>query len=445
MRIIIAGDGDTGTHLARMLSVEDQDIVLMGTDRERLATLDAESNFITYEGGPVSVGNLRKCGIGEADLFVAVTPDENVNLLACEMAKGCGARRCVARVDNPELVADEAQAILKRCGVDMTLYPERLAAEEIARSIEHNWLSDWIEIRRGELIVAGVRMHSSGLLCGLRLSEIPNQPRRFHVAAIKRGSDVVIPRGDDRLSDGDIVYFSIQPDNLDHLPMLCGQTPTNVRRIMITGAGHVTENFLEISGSRYSVTVVDPDKGRCMAIASRFPKVTVVNARANDVAVLKEEGIDSCDMLLALTGSSETNIVSCMVAREHGVGKTLARVEELQYIPEAKSLAIDKIINKKLINSGKVLSVMLDSRMVTTQCMSIDNAEVTAIVATEGSRIVSRPISELSLPREITIAGLIRGGDGMLVGGSTLVEPGDHVVIFCVSGALGKVERLFRP
>ena len=226
--------------------------------------------------------------------------------------------------------------------------------------------------------------------------------------------------------------------------MLCGQVPADVRRIMITGAGRVTENFLEIAGGLYTVTVIDPDKERCRVIASRFPKVTVVNARANDVAVLKEEGIDDCDMLLALTGSSETNIVSCMVAREHGVGKTLARVEELQYIPEAKSLSIDKIINKKLINSGEVLSVILDSRMVATQCMSIDNAEVTAIVATEGSRIVSRPISELSLPREITIAGVIRGSEGLLVGGSTLVMPGDHVVIFCVSGALGRVERLFR-
>lgn len=444
MRIIIAGDGDTGTHLARMLSVEDQDIVLMGTDRERLASLDAESNFITYEGVAVSANNLKRCNVDGADLFVAVTPDENVNILACEIAKGCGARRCVARVDNPELVSDDVQRILKRCGVDLTIYPERLAAEEIARSIKHNWLSDWIEIRHGELIVAGVRMHSSGLLCGLKLSEIPNDPRLFHVAAIKRGSEVMIPRGDDRLYEGDIVYFSLQPENIDHLPMLCGQVPADVRRIMITGAGRVTENFLEIAGGLYTVTVIDPDKERCRVIASRFPKVTVVNARANDVAVLKEEGIDDCDMLLALTGSSETNIVSCMVAREHGVGKTLARVEELQYIPEAKSLSIDKIINKKLINSGEVLSVMLDSRMVATQCMSIDNAEVTAIVATEGSRIVSRPISELSLPREITIAGVIRGNEGLLVGGSTLVMPGDHVVIFCVSGALGKVERLFR-
>lgn len=444
MKIVIAGDGETGTHLAQMLSVENQDIVLMGTDREHLSELDAVSNFITFEGNPMSRSNLMQCGVDRADLFVAVTPDETVNIIACQLAKDCGARKCVARVDNPEFATKEVEGMFRCNGIDRMIFPEKLAAIEIAQFIVHNWVSEWFQLHNGELLVVGVRMEMAGLLCGKYLREVPNNPRLFHVSAIKRGSEIIIPRGDDCLKDGDTIYFSVLPENADSLPLLCGKTVAQVRRIMISGAGRVTENLLELISSGYDITVIDPDRERCRVIASRFPKVVVVNSPVNDVITLKEEGIDSCDAFLALTGSSETNIVSCMVAREHGVVKTLARIEELQYVPEAESLSIDKIINKKLLNAGRILNALLDANVVTTQCMSLDKAEVTGMIAHEGAKIVSRPIFELSLPRELTVGGLIRGGEGMLVEGRTHVRPGDQVVVFFVSGALSKVEKLFR-
>lgn len=444
MRIIIAGEGETGTHLANMLSVENQDIVLMGVDGERLSALDAVSNFITFEGSPMSRRNLLQCGADSADLFVAVTPDETVNVIACELAKDCGTRKCVARVDNPEFAEGRVSEMLRSHGIDVTIFPEKLAAIDISRFIAHNWVSEWSQFHHGELYVVGVRMEPSGLLCGKVLRDVAGSPRKFHVSAIKRGNDIIIPGGDDRLLDGDTIYFSVLPQNIDCLPALCGKRVTKVSRIMITGAGRVTENLLELLGQKYDITVIDPDKERCRVIASRFPGTVVVNATANDVATLKDEGISGCDIFLALTGSSERNIVSCMVAREHGVTKTLARIEELQYIPEAESLSIDKIINKKLLNAGRILNVLLDSNMATTQCLSLDKAEVTGMIAPVGSRIVSRPICELSLPRDLTIGGLIRDGVGQLVEGRTHIQPGDYVVLFCISGALGKVEKLFR-
>ena len=444
MKIIIAGDGETGTHIAQMLSVENQDIVLMGSHREHLAELEATGNFITFEGSPMSRAALLRCGADRADLFVAVTPDETVNLLACEIAKDCGTRRCVARVDNPEFASGEVDAMLRRCGVDRTIYPEKLAAQEIAQFIGHNWVSEWSAFHGGELIVAGVRMEHGGTMCGHPLRDVPDNPRFYHVSAIKRGDSIIIPRGDDILLEGDTIYFSVLPADIDLLTEVCGKQPVPVRRIMITGAGRVTENLLGMLGTRHDITVIDPDRGRCEAIASRFPKVVTVNAAANDVSTMRDEGIDNCDMFLALTGSSETNIVSCMVAREHGVPKTVARIEELQYVPEAESLSIDKIVNKKLLNAGRILNVLLDSNVATTQCLSLDKAEVTGMIAPEGARIVSECISALGLPRELTVAGLIRGGRGMLAEGHTVVRPGDQVVVLFTSGALSKVERLFR-
>lgn len=441
MRIIIAGDGETGVHIAQMLSVESQDVVLIGYNHDRLSELDTVSNFITFEGNPLSRSSLMQCGADKADLFVAVTPEETVNIVCCQIAKDCGARRCVARVDMPEFDQEKCSRLFERTGIDLTIHPEKLAALEIRQFIDCNWASERFGIRGNTLNILGVRMRSGGAMCGKELKEVPNNPRLFHVVAIKRGERLIIPRGDNRLMEGDTIYFSVLPEYMKLIPSLCGWKEIDIRHIMISGGGRVTENVLDLISRRYDITVVEPDKDRCIAIAARFPEVVTVNAKVNDISALKEEGLEKCDMFLALTGSSETNIVSCMVAREHGVKRTLARIEELQYVPEAESLLIDKIINKKLINSGKILSMLIDSSRSSTQCMSLGHSEIAEIEVGEGSRITSGNIAGLSLPRELTLGGIIREGRGMLVEGSTRILPGDHAVVFYMPGALTKVKK----
>lgn len=443
MKVIIAGDGETGTHLARMLSVENQDVLLMGRDPERLRELEAKYNFMTFLGSANSPSALEECGVGEADLYVAVTPDENLNLISCQLAKWAGAARCVARVDNPEYAMGASSEALRRLGVDQTIYPEMLAADAILQFISHNWTNDWYHLNKGELLLVGVRVGRGNGMAGKYLRDFGLRPRFFHVAAIKRGEDVIIPRGDDMVCEGDTLYISTLPQYAARLHDLCGKSSIRPRKIMITGAGRVTENLLRRLDTDISVTVVDPDRTRCREIAYKFPRVIVVNARSNDVAVLREEGLDECDMLLALTGSSETNLVSCMVARQHGVKKTLARLEEFQYLQEAESLEIDKVVNKKQLNAGIIMNELLDSNMATTQCVATDSAEVSMIRAKEGSRIVSAAISDLRLPPEVTIAGLVRDGRGELVEGDTRICAGDRVVLFFLTGSLAKVKRLF--
>ncbi len=444
MKIIIAGDGDTGTHLANTLSIENQDIVLIGTDRSRLSELEASCNFITYSGNAVSASDLKCCGISDTDLFVAVTKDENINIVSAQIAKSCGAGRCVARIDNPEFLGSPSKEILCNSGIDMLIYPERLAADEIVDFINHNWVRDWFDVHQGELIVAGVKIGSGSSLIGKKLRDAVSVPRFFHVSALKRTDDIMIPRGDTEIMTGDILYFSVLPENVSDLCDICGARQNRIDKIIITGGGRITENLLSYICSGYDITVIDSDPERCCYIASRFPKITVVNTKANDVATLRDEGIGHCDMFLALTGSSEKNIVSCMVAREHGVERTLARIEDLQYIPEAESLCIDKIINKKLLNVSKILNTLVETDFDEAQCMLLDHAEIIKLTAHTGSRIVSRPISQLSLPHDITIGGLIRNGKGLLAEGCTQIEPGDHVLVFCQIGSLPKVERLFR-
>lgn len=443
MKIVIAGDGQTATHLAHMLSVENQDIVMIGSDQEKLAELDASGNFITVQGDPTSLESLMHCGVDEADLFVAVTPDESVNILSAQIAKECGSHKCVARVDSLDLAEGIVPGMLRRNGVDLTIYPEREVAKDIVRFINHNWVETWLTLHHGELLVVGVHMTGSGTLCGKRLMDIPDNPRKFHVSAVSRNDRIIIPRGSDILEAGDTVYFSLLPENIDSLIPLCGCRKIEVRRIMITGAGRITENLLSAIKDRYDITVIEASHARCKELKTLYPEVVVVNARSNDVEAMNEEGIDKCDLFLALTGSSEANIVACMVAREHEVKKTVARIEQLQYIPEAKALQIDKIVNKKLINAGRILNVLLDSNMSVSQCFALSKADVTSIRASEHSSVCGVALRDLKLPKGITIGGLIRDNKGMLADGNTVIEPGDLVVVFCLSGMISKVEKLF--
>lgn len=444
MRIVIAGDGDTGTHLANTLSVENQDVVLLGNNSAHLAELENACNLITYAGSAVSVRDLISCGVQDSGLFVAVTADENANLVAAQLAKRCGAKRCVARVDNPEFLKSPSRELFRDNGVDLLIYPERLAADEIITFIHHNWVRDWFDVHAGELIVVGVRIHRDSMLTGKKLKDAVTGPRFFHVCALKRGDEIMIPRGDTEISAGDILYFTVLLGDTGRLCSVCGGRQHKIRKIMITGGGRITENLLSSISQDYEITVIESDRERCRYIASRFPQVVVVNTGASDVATLKDEGIGGYDMFLALTGSSEKNIVSCMVAREHGVSRTVARIEDLQYIPEAESLSISKIINKKLLNISNIINSLIRSDVDETKCMLLDSAEIIKLKACEGSKIVARPIFQLTLPHGITIGGLIRDGKGMLVEGRTQIMPGDQVIVFCYNGSLSKVERLFR-
>lgn len=444
MKIVIAGDGDTGTHLANTLSIENQDVVLMGSDESHLAEIENACNLITYTGSAVSVADLMNCGVSEAALFVAVTNDENENLISSQLAKCCGAKKCVARVDNPEFLKSPALELFKANGVDVLIYPERLAADEIIGFIHHNWVRDWFDVHQGEFIVVGVKISCNSWLMGKQLKDAVKGPRFFHVCALKRGDDIMIPRGDTEILPGDILYFTVLYGDIDRLCSICGCRQYKVRRIIVTGGGRITENLLSSIYHEYDITVIESDSERCQYIASRYPDVVVINTKANDVTTLKDEGIGRYDMFLALTGSSEKNIVSCMVAREHGVKRTVARIEDLQYIPEAESLSIDKIINKKLLNVSNTINSLIGNDFDETKCMLLDHAEIIRLTAHDGSKIVSKPIFQLTLPKEITIGGLIRDGKGMLVEGHTQIEPGDQVIVFCHIGALPKVEKLFR-
>ena len=440
MKIIIAGSGQTAVHLARILSVEGQDVVLIDRDDAALARLEAEYNFLTMTGEPIDMELQRRADVGEAGIFVAVTPSESHNIIAAQMARSLGARCTVARIDSPFL--KESLPFLQSTGVDLCIYPERLIAQEAARFIKHNAMHEWLPLVGGEVLVTATTLHESSSLCGIPLRQAAGPDRRFHIVAVRRGERLIIPRGDDVLHAGDHIFFAVLPQDADSVAKICGAVMVKPRRIMITGAGRVTENLLKMIQGECRATVIDPDADRCRSLAARFPDVAVVCARASDLPVLQEEGIARCDIFMALTGSSEANIVACMVAHQCGVPKTLARIEQLEYMAEADSLNIDKIINKKLINAGAIMQLLLDADPGGAQCFSLDYAEVVSMRVGEGSVLTGTPLSRLRLPQGVTVAAVITPDGASVAGGNTVINGGDRVVFFCTAGSLSRLRKL---
>lgn len=443
MKILIAGSGDTGTHLATMLSYENQDVVLMSADKKYLETLDSVHNIMVSVGDPTSPRDLIRAGVGTSDLFVAVTPWQTTNLTACQLAHVLGAGRCVARVENPEYFTPDILANFRQGGIASIVFPEMLVASEISLFIEHNWAIHWSGFGNGKLLLIGAKIPADAPIASCRLNAFANKQRNFHVAVIRRGRRIIIPGGDDSIQPNDIGYFIVRPDDVPSLADITGQHEVRIRNIMIAGGGKITGLLCGSLAPKYNLTVIDPDPERCERIAETVTGVSVINAPTTDLHAMKEEQLSSMDLFIALDDNSANNIVACMVAKENNVKRTVAQIEDLQYIPEAQNLNISQVVNKKLITSSHILRDILGARIHVDNTFSLNDAEVVEVEVHSDNGIIDRPVRSLRLPKELTLGGLIRADEGVLIDGDTIIRPGDRLIVFFLPGALLKVERLF--
>ena len=440
MKIVIAGAGEVGSHLARLLSNEEQDIYVIDKDKRRLAILDAQ-NLYVVNGKPTSFQSMKQVGMKDCDLFIAVTPYETDNVVACSIAKSLGAHKTVARIDNYEFYNPENREYFASFGVDDLIYPENLAAEEMLMALKHTWVRNWFELFNGELIVVGVKLRGNSDLVNKSLIE-SSSAQFMHICAIKRKHDILIPRGNAIVLEDDIVYIATKREYLDQVIAKCGKRKKVINKVLIMGGSRIAKRLVRMSEGRYKFKIIEIDPVRSKEIRETLDcKVVCGDGRDNDL--LQEENLETYDAFVALTDSSETNILACLSAKEHGVKKTIAEVENLQFISEAETLNIGTIINKKLLASSTIFQTLLDSDESNAKCLALNDAEVTEMVVKEGSKVSAAPVKDLKLPQEMTLAGLVRDGVGYLVQGSTHLQPGDHVVVFSLSGMIHKVEKWF--
>lgn len=443
MKIIIAGAGEVGTHLAKMLSSEDQDIMVIDKDAAKLEILDANYNLMTHKGSPISFDAQRESGVVGCDLFIAVTPSETENILACQIAKKLGAGRTVARIDNYEYLREKNRGFFDDRGVDFLIYPELLAAHEIMTALERSWARHWFELHDGQLILIGVKIRDNAPLTGKKLRDMTGSIHNVHVAAIKRNHETIIPRGDDDIEAGDIIYFTTTKDHVKDIREMCGKKDSVIRRVLVMGGSRIAMRFANLAVDKFKIKVIEIDRQRCDKVAEKCENVRVVYGDARDIDTLRDQGIQDFDAFVALTDSSEANILTCLSAKELGVEKTIAEVEDIQFISQAENLNIGTIINKKLIASSKIFQILLDADTDTAKCLALADAEVAELEVHKGAKVVDTPVYKLKLPRDITFAGMIRDGRGMLISGQTELQPGDHVLVFTLGGAIHKLDKLF--
>lgn len=451
MNIVIAGAGAVGTHLAYLLSREKHNIILIDQDPDRLEEPSSRLDIMTINVSATSIAGLRAAQAGSADLVIAVTSDESRNLAICMLAHNMGAKKTVARIDNAEYLDSKYKRFFLEMGIDSLIYPEHLAAYEISNSLNMSWVRQSWEFHGGALELIGVKVRSNAKILNQKLRDMGTESLPFHVVAIKRKEVMLIPRGDDMMLDGDIVYFMTDKKSLPQIRALCGkENYTDVRNVIIIGGGRIAVQSARLIPAEMKVKIVEIDEERCKRLTAEVdPRVMIINGDGRDMNLLLDEDIKSTQAFIALTGNTETNILACLAAKRMGVRKTVAKIENLDYVSMAESLDIGTIVNCKTIAAGHIYHMMLDADVSNLKCLTVSTADVVEFVAKEGSLATKRVIKDLALPKGATIGGLVRmnangNPEGILVGGSTQVMAGDSVVVFCVDMDVKKLEKYFR-
>ena len=446
MKIIICGAYGIGTHLAKMLSRNHEDITLIDEDDERLAQIGSDFDLLTAQASPSSIKALREAGTEHADLFIAVTPEESLNITSCVLAKALGAKKTVAKISNSEYTAPELQDFFTGLGVSSLIYPEKLAAVDIINGLKMSWVRQRWDVHNGALVMLAIKLRETCEILNNPLKNLCGPDDPYHVVAIKRLNDTIIPGGNDELKLYDLAYFMTTTQYIPYIRKIVGkELYVDVKNVMIMGGGATAVRAINTMPDYLDTKLIEISEERCEELNNLLDddKALIINGDGRDTQLLMEEGIKNTQAFVALTSNAETNILACLTAKRLGVRKTVAMVENVDYVSMAESLDIGTIINKKAIAASHIYQIMLDAKVINMRFIMSANADVVEFVAQEGSRVTKKPVKDLGLPKEATIGGLVRGDEGMLVSGHTQIQAGDIVMVFCHNINLKTIERLF--
>jgi trk system potassium uptake protein TrkA len=446
MKVVIVGAGAVGTHLSKLLSREHQDCILIDDDEERLSSL-TEYDVMTYQASPTSIHALKEAGVQHADLFVGVTPEESININACILAHALGAKKTVARIDNYEYLSAENQAFFKELGIDSLIYPEVLAAIDITNGLKLSWVRQRWDVHGGALILLGIKLRESAEILNQPLKDLCGPDDPYHIVAIKRNDDTIIPGGLDELHVNDLAYFMTTKEYIPYIRKIVGKEHyTDVKNVIIMGGGKTTVRAALNIPNYMSVKIIEKNNQRCEKLNELLDneEAMIIHGDGRDLGLLEEEGIRNTQAFVALTDNAETNILACLTAKKLGVRKTVALVENLDYVNMAESLDIGTIINKKTIAASHIYQLMLDADVDNLRSLMVVDAEVAEFTAAPDSRVTKRAVKDLGLPFGVTIGGLVRNGIGMLVNGNSRIEAGDAVMVFCHEAKLQTLDKYFK-
>ena len=448
MKIIIAGAGEVGFHLAKLLSYESQEIILIDLDKERLAYAETHLDIKVVKGDTTSVSVLKESNIANADLFVSVTSSQTANITSCMLAKQLGAKRTIARISNTEFIEHKDEVGFETLGIDELISPESLASSEIELLLNQSVFNDTYAFEDGALTMLGLTLSADAKIIDKQVKVAAQLLSDIHfipIAIQRHGSHLtLIPRGDTVFREGDRVVFITSEGGDEELCKLTGKRKTQIKDIMILGGGQIGAiTAKELSKTDFNIKIVEKSKERALELADQLSNALVINGDGRNVELLEEENINAMDAFISVTGNSETNIMSCLVAKSKGVKKTIALVENMDYFALSHSIGVDTLINKKLLAANSIFRYVRKGEVVAMTKLTNMKAELLEFVVKPTSRICYQFIKEVDFPRAAIIGGVIRNESGIIALGDFKIEPGDRVVVCCLPEAISKVERLF--
>lgn len=446
MRIIIAGAGDLGFHLSKLLAYEEQDIVLID---QNVDVLDYAANHLdvsTIKGSSTSIKTLEEANVTKSDLLIAVTSNEETNITTCIIGKSLGVKRTVARISNIEFLHQREKLNLRDIGIDEIISPESLAAKEIKRLLKESAMTDTFEFEKGTLSLVGITVDENSELLNKTLTETAylNPDHNFTTVAILRDNHTIIPHGENRFALNDHAYFIAEPDGIDRVMDLAGKKRIEIKNIMILGGSRVGINTAKQLSKKYNIKLIEQDKEKCFQLADELTDTMIINGDGRDLDLLKEEGIDLMDAFIAVTGNSETNIITSLVAKDSGVKKTIAMVENMDYIHLSQSIGVDTLINKKLIAANFIFRYIRKGQVLNLTSIHGVDAEILEFEVPDNSKIIDEELRNLNFPRTAIVGGVIRKNKGYTARGNFTFEPRDRVVVLSKQECIHSVENFFK-
>ncbi len=445
MNIIIAGDGEVGFHLAKMLSGENHNITVVDPHEELLKMIETHTDLLTITGDSASIEILEQANVRNADLLISVVHDEKINITTCAIGKKLGARRTIARIDNVEFLTNENRELMRTIGIDSMVCPERIASKEIVKLLKQPAATEIFDFTDNRLSLILIRLDEKAQVLNKTLNQIASENPKldFRAVAIHRNNKTIIPKGDDLFKLNDLTYVITKPQGIDSLMRLGGKEIVDIHNVMIVGGGRIGRKTAQLLEREMNVKLIEIDKDRAFNLIDQLEKTLIINADARDIELLEDEGIRNMDAFIAVTNDYETNILTCLLAQRFGVKKVIPLVENIDYISISQSIGIETVINKKLITASYIVGFTMNADVRSTKCLSGVDAEVLEFLVKPGSVATKKQIKHLDCPRGSIIGGIVRGNQSFIAIGDLQIKENDTVVVFALPEAISKVQGLF--
>ena len=444
MKIVIAGAGDMGTHLAKMLSGNGHDITVADVDAKALVEVGNLVDVVTVEGDTTQFSVLRKAGARKCDLFIAVRSVENDNILSAVMAKQLGAKKAIARVDSNEYLEPNSKEIFIEMGIDYLFYPEQIAAREVINLLGHTSTTEYVDFAAGKLSMVAFRLELTSPLLGRKvIDDESSEDMEYRTVAIVRGSQTIIPNREERYEEEDMVYVISRHNATGKVVELSGRREVEIRNMMILGGSRIGVRIANELQNEVNIKLVDYNAEKAYRLAEMLDKTLIINEDGRDTEAMMEEDLAGMDAFVAVTVRSETNILAAMLAKRMGVKKVIAEVENINYITMAESIGVDTIINKKLVTASNIFRFTMTTDVQAIKCLTGSQAEVLEFIVKPNSPATKERICDLGLPEDAIIGGVVRGDRVFIATDDTQINAYDRIVVFTMPESVMRVAEFF--